>query len=243
MHSMTNETQPQHSLLCSWVAGSLRGIGDALLSSTTPVDIVKKTVDKAMDRGPWNVAVAVGTPLKDMSNISLLGATRVIVPGTLSFETHHWAASYLFRQIKTSNNDLPLLIVSAMNHSLHFAAGSAGGLSYGLVTSALDKVLTMKSMRGHILGHGALFGGYDCFEDLFTFALKERIEHSKGVDDILVVGLSGGFAGMCQSAMKQLLLLEVPRMAVLARSFPPGCAAFTAYKFSRSLLFGPPQHD
>ena len=185
-----------------------------------------------------------------MSNISLLKATKVILPGALSFETHHWVASYLFREMKISSNDTstptPQLHVLAktMNHSLHFVAGSSGGLSYGLVISALDKVFTMKSMRGHVLGHGALFGGYDCFHDLFTFALKERIEHSKGFDSMsmLVVGLSGGFAGMCQSAMKQLLLSEVPRMAVLARSFPPGCAAFTSYEYSRSLLGGSSQH-
>jgi hypothetical protein len=260
MENNPSDKVVSHNLWCSWFAGSLRGIGNGLIQSTTPVDLIKKTVDRAINsnRGnPSNIETyTLRNQMRKTPPISTSSPEpaarlllRMLLPGLFSFETHHQVAHFLYAQVNTEHH-----WQSALNHSVHFAAGAAGGAAYGLALATVEQSITAKGMRSHILGHGALFGGYDCFHDIFSLLLLKE-SHGNNYHPFiaqLTVGLSGGFAGITQAWMKDTLVLSKSVFSFTAmtqacsvmfqapkrmlRAFPPGAAAFLAYEYTRYLF-------
>lgn len=238
-----------HSIFYSWFAGSLRGVGNGLfLQSTAPVDVVRKTVNNAMSNTRTSTSATSAT-------LSTRGMMRMLLPGFFSFETHHLVSHSLFHHVKqeeppliTTNTKISTL-ESFFNHQLHFVAGAAGGLSYGLAAGVIEGSFSGRMLRNNALSHGALFGGYDCFADLFG-SLQVLPDHSGNgfLGKALTVGLSGGFAGMTQSYVQNIMntLSLAPKMSFamqhprlqqswtrLLRAFPPGAAAFLAYEYTK----------
>mmetsp|Transcript_4745 Transcript_4745/g.11194 ORF Transcript_4745/g.11194 Transcript_4745/m.11194 type:complete len:310 (+) Transcript_4745:258-1187(+) len=234
-----------NAILYSWMAGTLRGVGNALLLSTAPVDVVQKTVRQALDAQPPMVT-------------TMPSIMRMMVPGFFSFQTHHVVSHNLWHLVPASKDST--FWERVWNHQLHFVAGAAGGLAYGLAASAVEQALTMRSMKGHAVGHGALFGGYDCYSDLFFDALqldkntteveeKDGLMIPSGMRRPLAVSVSGGFAGMTQALIKDVMsssssqgsyvkVMMKQSPARLLRAFPPGAAAFSAYEYTRSFISG-----
>lgn len=236
---------PGHSLVCSWLAGSFQQIGNVLLQSTAPVDIVKKQVGQIFSTSNPSANVATSKRIENIKVDRSLArpALKLIVPGFFSFETHHIASHFLFAKIKGSEITKPptppgvlLLWDKAVNHSLHFLAGAAGGLSYGLALAVVEQTFSVRAMRGHILGHGALFGGYDCFSDV----LSERLPDNRPVATAFAGGLAGVTQGWTKDAVGGVLHLS-PK--VVASRFFPGAAAFTAYEYTRYVFVGSSQKE
>ena len=254
-----------HSKLCSAVAGISRGVGNGLLQSTTGVDVVKKTVDRAMKGGVKQLTgvASYSTLRKQFTGIftdskSPRVALRMLIPGFFSFETHHQVAHHLFEEVNGRNSSGDTYLRKIRSHLNHFVAGAAGGLTYGLVASGLDQKFSLRSMNSHILGHGALFGGYDCFFDIFNALFNnggfELSTHSKPNtwQKPISVSLAGGFAGICQVWMKGVIalsknspmhsaaeqslrdLMRSPRFVIQA--FLPGATAFSSYEYVRYIF-------
>jgi hypothetical protein len=219
-------TTNDQSIFYSWVAGSLRGVGKGLVESTAPIDVMKKTVNNAI-QGSSSNNLALFTPQVLM---------RMLIPGFFSFETHHVVSHSLFHHVKhqeppfvsSSPTTTPTtsFLESVLNHQLHFVAGAAGGLAYGLAAGVIEQSFSTKALRSHVLGHGALFGGYDCFSDIFGHLLldddhvkNKKNKNGEKEDDtslllpqrqrqlqFLAVGLSGGCAGMTQAWVKDVIM-------------------------------------
>ena len=151
-NSSKDDAQFKHSPTCSAIAGSLSGIGNAVLGSYG--------IETVMHR------LESGSPKVNSTNFTLVGLARATVPGACAFETHHAVASLLLHG--KIEDDVNVWI----RHSYHFVAGSAGGLSFGLAGFVLDKLkIAPKSLAHHILSHGALFGSYDCYITYRSFPL------------------------------------------------------------------------
>jgi hypothetical protein len=230
----TNDVLPHknQSIFYSWVAGSLRGVGNGLVQSTAPVDVMKKTVNNAI-QGSNSNNLALFTPQVLM---------RMLIPGFFSFETHHVVSHSLFHHVKhqeppTTTPTTASFLETVLNHQLHFVAGAAGGLGYGLAAGVIEQSFSPKALRSHVLGHGALFGGYDCFSDIFGHLLlddghvKNKNKNKEEKEDdaslilpqrqrqrqLLAVGLSGGCAGMTQAWVKDVIM-EVSNQSSLKLS-------------------------
>ena len=276
-HSKNDHTvsKTNNNLLGSWVSGSARGFIDGLLSSGALGKTMGKTIDgvvkTATSEGPSS-ASAIQKPVS--SSVSLQQVMQkslvVLVPGFFAFETHHQAAHFLFGHLASAKYDPSVsfspesssstvalaLLEKVRNHSLHFVAGAAGGFTYGLALSVIEFSLTRKAMVDHTLSHGALFGGFDCFNDIHNHLLKVNEPDANTLIPFeyrqpYSTALSGGFAGMMQRLVVDLMsLTSAPRSTTslwwwvsraiaptrIILSFPGSAAAFSANVYLRRVF-------
>ena len=255
-------------LFRSWVSGSVRGVINGLLESGALGKTLGKTVDGAV-KGVAAAAPSGAKPSPPSPVASPLKAVQrpllALVPGFFAFETHHQAAHFLFHHVASENYDSSVsfspessasttalaLLEKVRNHSLHFAAGATGGFTFGLAASAIELSFKTKAMVNHTVSHGALFGGFDCFNDIHNYLLKVDDPHAETMIPHEYrrpwsTFLSGGFAGMAQALVKDALSGALGSVLAnpvrIIRAFPGSAAAFSANFLLRSTFVTEEEH-
>eukprot|EP00980_Cylindrotheca_fusiformis_P021428 scaffold8288_cov129-Cylindrotheca_fusiformis.AAC.6 len=240
--SRSGSIMMRHNIYYSWLAGSLLGVGNGLLRPQSAAES--------------SASMTNGTRKALLTPNAML---NMLVPGFFAFETHHVVSNALFHVVK---QEAPPFIISSdigernlvSNHLLHFVAGATGGLSYGFVEAGISLKGSPTNIvwSSRILGYGALFGGFDCFTDLFghyldvTAASKKKDSSDDNgnlwIRQALTVSVAGGFAGMTQALVSNVTegLATAPKLFSFAtstrglvRAFFPGAAAFSAYEYAR----------